>query len=71
MNLGGLYAYGLGVQKNFVEAYAWFNSATAQGNTRSTRIKDLAKKQLDPASFAEAQALSETYYKKYVMPFQK
>jgi TPR repeat protein len=69
-NLGVLYAQGLGVPKNFVEAYAWTNIAATQGVAGAAKLRDSARKELDPAALMKAQALSEKYYAQYVKPFQ-
>ena len=68
--LGNLYAEGQGVAQDYAMAYAWYNLAAAQGNSeaRDNRAEVTAK--LDTASLAEAQKLSDEYFKRYVKPFQ-
>ncbi|MEP6342026.1 MAG: peptidoglycan-binding protein [Maricaulaceae bacterium] len=36
-NIGYLYEFGFGVTKNLVEAYVWYNIASAQGDTEANR----------------------------------
>lgn len=45
-NLGFMYAVGEGVDKDFVEAYAWMNLAAAQGNAEAAKAKDFLKSRM-------------------------
>ena len=60
-NLAVLYANGQGVPQDYVEARKWYRKAAEQGDAAAN---------LDAASVARAQKLSDEYFKLYVEPFQ-
>ncbi|WP_127477814.1 sel1 repeat family protein [Sulfurivermis fontis] len=69
--LGGLYLYGVGVEKNYIEAYAWLDLAAGQGDTSAEKFRDAIADQLTIKQMREAAVLAEDYYDKYVAPFRK
>lgn len=68
--LGGLYLYGVGVEKNYIQAYAWLDLAAGQGDTAAPKFRDAAADQLSMQQMREAAVLAEDYYDKYVLPFK-
>ena len=54
--LGVCYAYGLGVAKNLIEGYAWYNIAIANGNEYAKEnIKEI---ELSPEQLIEASSIN-------------
>jgi TPR repeat protein len=53
-----MYYKGEGVPEDYVEAYAWFNIAAAQGAEIAARIRDFLRKKLTPTQLTAAQAMS-------------
>lgn len=68
--LGALYMYGVGVEKNYIEAYAWLDLAAAQGDTAAAKFRDAVATQLTTAQMREAAIKAEDYYDQYVLPFK-
>ena len=66
-----MYASGQGVPENYVQAYAWWSIAVAQGVILAKEGKAIVKGLMTPNQIAEAQKLSSEYWEKYVVPFQK
>ena len=65
-NLGAMYAFGAGVQKDYVYAHMWGNLATSNGNENGAKLQDLVVKQMTPAGISTAQKLArECVRKKY------
>ena len=56
--LGGAYANGQGVPRDFVRAYFWFSSAVSQGNEDAVRAREALTRTMSPAQIAEAQRLT-------------
>jgi len=64
---------------DYVEAYAWFSAASAQGRRPSITWKgggtsyifDTLKEDMTPEQLAEGKELANIYVEKYVVPFQK
>ena len=70
-NLGLMYAQGQGVPQDYQKAYVWLSlSASNGGGARAMAARDLSASLLTPQALAEAQAIAEEYYQKYVLPFQ-
>lgn len=69
VSLGLRYAYGQGVPQDDVQAYAWLKIAVDQGDGRARTHLELTSSGMSPARLARAQALSRTYFEKYVAPF--
>jgi TPR repeat protein len=69
-NLGVMYNNGQGVPQAYKAAYAWWNIAAAQGNEKASGNRDIVAKMLSPSALSEAQALSNKYYERYVVPFE-
>ena len=60
--VGVCYADGLGVAKNPIEGYAWYNIAIANGDEDAKEwIKEI---ELSPEQLIEAQSLSTEIYKR-------
>ena len=59
--LAASYANGEGAEKNFVEAYKWYNLASAQGNISATTARDNLAASMTPDQIAEAQRLSSEF----------
>ncbi len=68
--LGGLYLYGVGVEKNYIQAYAWLDLAAGQGDSAAEKFRDAVSAQLTIPQMREAAVLAEDYYDKYVLPFK-
>ena len=58
-NLGLTYAKGRGVIQDYVEAYAWYNVASAYGVKGAVKMRDLIKKEMGIAQIAEGQKRSQ------------
>lgn len=58
-SLGVLYTDGLGVEKDFVMGYMWFNLGAAVGLTQSVQGRNMVEPFLSPAQLELAQRLSE------------
>jgi TPR repeat protein len=59
-----MYEYGNGVHGDYVQAYAWLNLASANGESNANRIKEALAKQMTPEQIARAQELSTELDKK-------
>jgi TPR repeat protein len=70
-NFGSMFANGKGVSKNYVEAYAWWSIAAAQGREDAKKYKGTIEKRMTRDLLAKGQELAAEYWKKYVVPFQK
>lgn len=68
--LGGLYLYGVGVAKDYIQAYAWLDLAARQGDTAAEKFREAVADQLTLPQMREAAVLAEDYYDKYVQPFK-
>ncbi len=60
-NLGVFYDNGLGVPRDKVRAYMWFNLSAAQGRESAAAFRDLIARSLTPAQIAEAQKLAREW----------
>ncbi len=64
--LGEMYSEGQGVEKNLLQAYAWFYVAAMQGVTEAkVELKKVFEK-IDKKQQAEAEILASNYLAKYV-----
>ena len=63
--LAFMYARGRGVSQDHVQAYAWANTAAAQGVKDAPNTRDLAASKMTREEFAKAQKLSREYFDKY------
>ena len=68
LNLGAMYANGLGVPRDYVEAHKWFNLAASnlpasQSESRDMAVndRDLAARKMTAAELAEAQELAKAW----------
>jgi TPR repeat protein len=65
-NLGGMYAFGQGVLKDYVYAHMWANIAAMNGNENGAKLRGLVEKEMTPADISAAQKLArECVRKKY------
>jgi TPR repeat protein len=64
-NLGAMYANGRGVPKDMVNAYAWLNVASANGNEIASERRDGNARFMTPEQIAEAQKLSKVWFEKF------
>jgi TPR repeat protein len=69
--LGGLYLYGVGVEKDYIQAYAWLSLAARQGDTSAEKFRDAVADQLTIPQLREAAVLAEDYYDQYVLRQQE
>ncbi len=59
--LGVMYAEGLGVPQDFVQAHMWFNLAAAQGMEVARKSRDVVAEKMTPAQLAEAHRLASEW----------
>ena len=64
-NLGFMYGTGEGIPKDYVQAYAWFNIAAAQGDETAKENLEIITKVMSTADIAKAQELSLEYWEAY------
>lgn len=58
-NLGVMYLFGQGVEKDNVDAYAWFNLSAANGSDDAAWRRDSIERLLSPQQIADAQKRTE------------
>lgn len=63
--LGSMYANGRGVPQDFIEAHAWYNVASANGDKLALAGRDELAQQMIPKQLAEAQRLASEYFVEY------
>ena len=62
----GLHVFtGEGVPKDYVQAYAWYNIAAAQGNETAKENLEIITKKMPTAGITKAQELSLEYWEAY------
>ena len=59
--LGGMYAEGEGLPKDYVLAHMWMNLAAAKGVQEAVKGRDLLEILMTPAQLAEAQRLAREW----------
>ncbi len=59
--LGGMYAEGEGLPKDYVLAHMWATLAAAQGNGNAVKGRDLLEELMTPAQIMEAQRLAREW----------
>jgi len=59
--LGVMYAEGLGVPQDFVQAHMWFNLAGAGGYEPAPELRAIMAKHLTPAQIDDAQRLAREW----------
>ncbi len=64
-NLGVMYEFGLGVPRDFVQAYLWFSLAAAQGDAVAQQNQDITASQMAPEQIAEAQRMAREWMAKH------
>jgi hypothetical protein len=67
-NLGRMYAKGLGVPQDYVQAHMWFNLAAAKGDADAIKNRDRVSTMMTPAQIAEAQKLAREWKPKEPEP---
>ena len=60
-NLGGMYAEGEGLPKDYVLAHMWMNLAVAKGVQEAVKGRDLLEKNMTPAQIGRAQRLAREW----------
>ncbi len=68
--LAGMYLYGLGTGKDYVQAYVWFDLAAQTGDIEAEKYRDTAAAELTVDQLRQAAKLAEDYYDKYVAPYK-
>ena len=64
--VGGMYAAGQGVIRDWVFAHMWGNLAASNGNENGGKLREIAAKNMTPADLSTAQKLArECVLKKY------
>ena len=64
--VGGMYATGQGVIRDWVFAHMWGNLAASNGNENGGKLREIAAKNMTPANISTAQRLArECVRKKY------
>ena len=59
--LGSMYAYGIGIPADNVQAYFWYDLAAARGEENAAEKRDLIAKKLTPDELVEAQKLAREW----------
>jgi len=57
-NLGMMYAFGLGVQKDEIEALAWFNNSALTGEESAVKNREILERRLGPQALSLAEQRS-------------
>jgi hypothetical protein len=60
-----MYYDGNGVIQDYVQAHAWVNVSSANGNNNGQKGRDLIAKNMTPEQIAKAQELAKQYFEKY------
>ena len=63
-SLGVVYANGVIVPQDHVQAHPWLNLAAAQGSDLVRKNRELAARKMTPTQIAEAQRLAREWYPK-------
>jgi TPR repeat protein len=63
--LGQMYANGFGVPKDYTKAYTWFSLASAAGDQRSDREKELLAQKMTEQEIAEGSGRASDWLKKH------
>ena len=64
-NMAAMYFDGRGIPQDYVQAYAWFSVAAANGVEISPPERDKTAKRLTPEQLAKGQELAASYFEKY------
>ena len=64
LNLGIMSSQGLGVPKDYVQAYVWYTLAAGQGDDLAEKFKDRLKESMTLDQLAEAQRLAREWLPK-------
>ena len=59
MRLGWMYAYGTGVERDYILAYMWLNLSAIKGDEDAKQIRDTIAGAMTPKQLAEAQEMTE------------
>lgn len=65
VNLGVVYTKGHGVQKDYVEAYAWLDMGARSGSENGRKSRDNLKKMMTPEQIQQGQARSDKLWESY------
>ncbi|MBL7004901.1 MAG: sel1 repeat family protein [Gammaproteobacteria bacterium] len=57
--LGGMYLYGLGTEKNYPQAYVWFQMAYLNGDKEAERFRNAASSMMSQAEYEQALKATE------------
>ena len=63
-NLGVMYAFGVGVLKDYVRAHMWGNIAAKNGYKLGAKLRDSVAKKMTPADISKAQDLARECIRK-------
>ena len=61
-----MYANGLGIRTDIVEAYAWMNAAAAQGRMDAMKTREELQGRMRRSQRERAEELAREYSEKYV-----
>ncbi len=67
--IGVMYARGLGVSRNYTQAYAWLKIAASQGSDKAARYLIKIAPKVPREQELQAHSLARHYYESYVVPF--
>ena len=59
MRLGWMYAYGTGVERDYILAYMWLNLSAIQGDEDAKQIRDSLTEHMTPEQITEAERMTE------------
>ena len=60
-----MYHKGLGVPRDYVLSYMWFNLSATNGNKRGQKGRDLVEKLMTPSQIENAQRLAREWMRKH------
>ncbi len=60
-----MYANGLGVPQDIVQAYIWSYLAAAQGDEKAQKVRDIIAKSMTPEQIAEAHSMATEWMAKH------
>ena len=62
--LGGMYAQGQGVLRDYVHAHMWANIAASSGDKNAVELRNFIEKEMTPSQITEAQKLARECVRK-------
>jgi TPR repeat protein len=63
--VGWAYYNGLGVPQDYIEAYAWYSVAAANGSVNAAGRRDALARELTPSQLEKGQGLARIYFSQY------